>query len=195
MGISEVPGGSSVKTREELEPLIIKWADSKGLIKHTTGQAIAQFGKTEEEIGELTEAINVYNGVQTCLDDGHPSYEQSDVDAALDQVRLEAGDVLVTLVIQKAIQELKGNAPPSYKRWLQSIAHEKTLKESIAQLKKALLGKKILQVDKWTEVLAYQVESLVKPYGLALDECLNAAWEKIRDRTGQTIDGVFVKDS
>ena len=183
-----------MKTREELEPLIIKWAESKGLIEHTTEQAIAQFGKTEEEIGELTEAINVYNGVQTCLDDGHPSYEQSDVDAALDQVRLEAGDVFVTLVIQKAIQEAERNVPPSYERWLQSIAHEKTLKESMAQLKKALLGKKILQVDKWTGVLAYQVESLVKPYGLALDECLNAAWEKIRDRTGQTIGGVFVKD-
>lgn len=32
-----------------------------------------------------------------------------------------------------------------------------------------------------------------KQQGLSLDECLAAAWEEIKDRTGKTVDGVFVK--
>ena len=30
--------------------------------------------------------------------------------------------------------------------------------------------------------------------GLTLNQCLLAAWNEIKDRTGKTVDGVFVKD-
>ena len=35
---------------------------------------------------------------------------------------------------------------------------------------------------------------LSKQLGLAPSECLEAAWNEIKDRTGKTVDGVFVKD-
>lgn len=31
--------------------------------------------------------------------------------------------------------------------------------------------------------------------GLTMEECLDAAWEEIKDRKGKMIDGVFVKES
>lgn len=35
---------------------------------------------------------------------------------------------------------------------------------------------------------------LSKQLGLSPTECLEAAWNEIKDRTGKTVDGVFVKD-
>lgn len=32
-------------------------------------------------------------------------------------------------------------------------------------------------------------------WGLTLTECLDAAWEEIRDRKGRMVDGIFVKES
>lgn len=36
---------------------------------------------------------------------------------------------------------------------------------------------------------------LSKQLGLRVDECVNAAYEEIKNRTGSTINGVFVKSS
>jgi len=35
---------------------------------------------------------------------------------------------------------------------------------------------------------------LSKQLGLSPTECLEAAWNEIKDRTGKTVDGVFVKN-
>jgi len=35
---------------------------------------------------------------------------------------------------------------------------------------------------------------LSKQLGLTPTECLESAWNEIKDRTGKTVDGVFVKD-
>jgi len=35
---------------------------------------------------------------------------------------------------------------------------------------------------------------LSKQLGLTPTECLEAAWNEIKDRTGKTVDGVFVKN-
>ena len=39
------------------------------------------------------------------------------------------------------------------------------------------------------------LKSVALSYGYDLEECLNAAWNEIKDRTGKMIDGTFVKDS
>lgn len=168
----------------ELEPLIIEWAIAKNLIHKTQEQALAQLGKTREEVGELQEAI-----------------------AQLDkqQIRLEAGDVLVTLVIQCAIEGeaylwdsilyaeeeadmLLESDSSSFFRSLASISMEAAndyIEEAIKTSSEYgfVLG-----------FLAMAVERAIAPHNLALDECLEAAWLKIRSRTGKTVDGVFVRD-
>lgn len=35
---------------------------------------------------------------------------------------------------------------------------------------------------------------LAAQYGLSVDECANAAYEKIKHRKGRMVDGVFIKD-
>jgi NTP pyrophosphatase (non-canonical NTP hydrolase) len=68
----------------ELEALVIAWATQKGILEN--GTAIAQAGKTIEEVNELVEAI--------IKDD-----REEIVDAL--------GDILVTIIIQAEMQGLK----------------------------------------------------------------------------------------
>jgi NTP pyrophosphatase (non-canonical NTP hydrolase) len=67
----------------ELEALVIAWATQKGILEN--GTAIAQAGKTIEEVNELVEAI--------IKDD-----REEIVDAL--------GDILVTIIIQAEMQGL-----------------------------------------------------------------------------------------
>jgi len=71
------------KSYAELEALTIAWATQKGILEN--GTAIAQAGKTIEEVNELVEAI--------IKDD-----REEIVDAL--------GDILVTIIIQAEMQGL-----------------------------------------------------------------------------------------
>jgi NTP pyrophosphatase (non-canonical NTP hydrolase) len=72
-----------MKSYGELEALVLAWATQKGILEN--GTAIAQAGKTIEEVNELVEAI--------IKDD-----REEIVDAL--------GDILVTIIIQAEMQGL-----------------------------------------------------------------------------------------
>lgn len=93
---------------------IIQWGIARNLIG-PTGEAtrVGQQSKTEEEVGELADAI-----------------ASDDIDAARDAI----GDVYVTLVMQAAM------------------------------------------------------------WGLTMEECVEAAWNEIKDRKGRMVNGIFVKE-
>ena len=174
------------KTLAQLEPLIIQWAEAKGLIKHTVEQALAQHGKTEEEVGELLEAIALYPNHKKV---GHASdFAQA--------IQLEAGDVIVTLIIQAAIHKTTFCA---CRVWGYNSVTNQSIAEDCEELgftiNRSELNSYHLVVRHLITLISNHVEAEIAPYKLTLEDCLEAAWEKIRDRTGQTINGVFVKDN
>jgi NTP pyrophosphatase (non-canonical NTP hydrolase) len=69
---------------QELETLVVAWADQKGILKN--GTPIAQAHKTWEEVNELEEAIQNDDRVEI-------------IDAL--------GDILVTIIIQAEMHGLK----------------------------------------------------------------------------------------
>lgn len=66
---------------EKLEQLIIEWADNKGILANS--DPLSQFGKTDEEVNELYEALM--------------AGDRAEVKDAI-------GDIIVTLVIQAKMQ-------------------------------------------------------------------------------------------
>ena len=160
---------------DELQSLIIEWGASKGLLARSKEQALAQHGKTEEEIEELKKAIAAFKAFG--------SYSN------LKEVRLEAGDVLVTLVLQAEIQGLSfadclgGPNQPVDGARLAFFANR--LKDQINRERVAA---------QHISSVAHRLEWLVAPWNLEPVDCLEAAWCKIRDRTGRTVGGVFIKD-
>ena len=72
-----------MKNYNELESLVIAWAEQKGIFENGTYKALAL--KTLEEVQELQEAI-----------------ENEDRDEVIDAL----GDILVTIIIQAEMHEL-----------------------------------------------------------------------------------------
>lgn len=72
-----------MKNYQELETLVERWAEEKGIFKKAT--PIAQANKTMEEVQELIDAI-----------------KNDDRDEIIDAL----GDILVTIIIQAGMQHL-----------------------------------------------------------------------------------------
>ena len=84
----------------ELEPLVIQWAESKGILEKAT--PLDQAKKTYEELHELLEALEVQEeGSETYYNSkGKLVNTEEEVEDAL-------GDILVTIIIQAEMQGLK----------------------------------------------------------------------------------------
>jgi len=106
---------------QELEYKVIQWAASRGIYARST--IVSRTNKLWEEVEELVEALSYHN------------QQIGDPADRLEDIKLEAGDVLVCLI---------------------NILHP--------------VG------------------------GLDLRTCLEAAYQKIKNRTGRMIDGQFVRD-
>jgi NTP pyrophosphatase (non-canonical NTP hydrolase) len=73
-----------MKTYEELESLVIGWANERGIMDHST--AVAQLMKTVSEVGELADAT-----------------AKRDIAGVTDGI----GDVVVTLILYAQLQGLR----------------------------------------------------------------------------------------
>lgn len=119
-------------TFENLNSLLIEWGQSRNIVHADTDQVLAQIGKIYEELKEFEFAFREY-AISTRYDDSGPSEEFRN--RVRQELVLELGDVLVTVVITAACMKLD-------------------------------------PVD-----------------------ALRQAYDKIKNRTGKTVNGVFVKDA
>ena len=104
----------------ELEYNVIKWAADRGIYSGSTVETRVE--KLWEEVEELIDAISYHN------------HQIGDPADRLEDIKLEAGDVLVCMI------------------------------------------------------------NILHPLRLDLRTCLDAAYQKIKNRTGRMIDGQFVRD-
>lgn len=84
---------------EQLEQLVINWADEKGILAKAT--PLTQFSKTKEEVEELAHALNVKaRGFKEFINKkGMTVNADSEIEDAI-------GDIVVTLIIQAKMQGL-----------------------------------------------------------------------------------------
>ena len=177
------------KTLHDYTPLIEAWAKERGLLEQSN--VVLQLGKTMEELGELFAAINRD-------------------DKAL--VKDAIGDVLVTFVIAEAM--CGSDARKALSRMGFAGKLDRTNKSSLLaytasvtrQVASTLIN---IQLDKLPlhagddgltpigglalNAIDY-LHSVAFAYHLTLPECLDAAWQEIKNRQGKMVGGVFVKD-
>ena len=172
-----------MKTLLEYQDLIIKWADERQLLVADEKTKTKQLLKTLEEVGELAGG----------LAKGSPPL-----------VKDAIGDVLVTLIIFSKLNDFDYFSAKYYEllnSGMYSFDKKADCNASLFGLCYELLEFKSLI----TEDNRYSFSSCIKTsifrlYNIAyrcdmtLEECLDCAWNAIKDRKGKTINGVFIKN-
>ena len=184
----------------KLEKEIINWALERNIIG-PEGKAtkLSQFRKTSEEVNELLEAIELDNK-----------------ELAIDAI----GDIYVTLALQAQLWDsnmdecVRSARPDGVKGLRDGVeeyfeAHHSTGLDlmSLTYDEMASLIRNINSVIRNINSdnklgalrnIGYIYCSLylqAKAWDVDIDDCIEAAWNEIKDRQGKMIDGVFVKDN
>ena len=172
-----------MKTIQELVPLIHQWAKERGIFDKST--PFNQLLKTHEEVGEL---------IKACYDDDRPAIQDA------------IGDVMVTLINYCYFRKENFNNVFLNGLSLRPIIEDTCLKQSFSvnsmliDLFKFECNKSKYNndVDFVYDAMIYFVKhlngftKLLK--GTTLVDCLNIAYNEIKNRTGRMINGKFVKN-
>ena len=182
-----------------LEALVLDWAIQKGIISETAPKS--PIGKRELELAQLSklvsEMVEVSTGVAVYKRSGDPS-------ELIDAI----GDSIVTFIIQLYIQRssmiqviindtMFNN---SLCDTAQEINHD--IDDIVVELMicldnivtEVIVNKKVRALEAHISSALIQLYNLTKYFDKDLTDCLSIAYEVISKRTGNLVDGVFVKD-
>lgn len=159
----------------ELVPYVRQWAEDRNLIEGSTPSKQAH--KTMSEIGELFDAIGVGNH---------------------DEIKDAIGDVMVTLIIVTAQLDKLTISPMC----CDNLVDDSSRSSCVSLLRQSSNLFEIFEndvlCDKAYDVISRMINSLshiAEIYDLTLGECLESAYNEIKDRKGRMVNGVFVKES
>lgn len=149
---------------EELQTLVIEWAENKGLLTDVTPERIEkQTLKVLEEIGETAGA-----------------YIKGDAPQLIDGI----GDVAVTLIIVGA---MKGH-PIGFTNYERKIQHP------LLSTNECLIFYSQDDDAEYLNHAYTHLSIFATSQGLDFGECLESAYNVIAKRTGKMVNGTFIKD-
>lgn len=169
-----------MKTIQELVPLIQEWAKERGIFDKST--PFDQLLKTHEEVGEL---------IKACYDNDKPAIQDA------------IGDTMICLinycyfieldVIKKIKQAVELSLPE-----LDIISRVIDVNRSLDRLIGINMRNGDKKLSEPSEIrvfsIAYSLHEIALLENTTLEECLNIAYNEIKNRTGKMINGKFVKD-
>ena len=171
---------------KELIEKIESWAEERNLINGSTPQK--QFIKLMEEFGKLCAGISKNN---------------------IDMIKDSIGDCFVVLTILN--KQCKSDLFP--KNWGELMVNDPITDDDLFKAAENLGDKElnILLIITVGSLGEFANDLLEEPseisdlmscfvsigafFRLGIKECVSSAWEEIKDRKGQTINGVFVKEA
>ena len=169
-----------MKTIQELVPLIQEWAKERGIFDKST--PFDQLLKTHEEVGEL---------IKACYDNDKPAIQDA------------IGDVLVTLI--NYCHFIEQDIINGIKQVFELSASELEIILLVMGVYRSL--GKLMSINMWEKdgessetsgiivfSIVYYLNNIARLENTSLEECLNIAYNEIKNRTGKMINGKFVKD-
>ena len=168
---------------QELVPLIQEWAKEREIYKKIT--RFNQLLKTHEEVGEL---------IKACYDNDKPAIQDA------------IGDVLITLINYcykegiDVLEQINDVLNFERNRADSKVVLALSIQDSLTRLMNAnfrLLGiggeTPFLYFYEIITMIGY-LDDIAFLESTTLKECLNIAYNEIKNRTGRIINGKFVKD-
>ena len=169
-----------MKTIQELVPLIQEWAKERGIFDKST--PFDQLLKTHEEVGEL---------IKACYENDKPAIQDA------------IGDVMVTLI--NYCHFIEQDIINGIKQVFELSASELEIILLVMGVYRSL--GKLMSINMWEKdgessetsgirvfSIVYYLNNIARLENTTLEECLNIAYNEIKNRTGKMINGKFVKD-
>lgn len=169
------------KTIQELVPLIHQWAKERKIYEQLT--PFDELLKTHEEVGEL---------IKACYDNDKPAIQDA------------IGDVMITLIKYCYFKEVdftpiikKSLKRPNTTRvslWFIALEVNRTLNSLIFDEARCNVFDTLEYISFTVHYIMRPLNSIALLEDTTLEECLNIAYNEIKDREGKIINGKFVKD-
>ena len=170
-----------MKTIQELVPLIQEWAKERGIFDKST--PFDQLLKTHEEVGEL---------IKACYDNDKPAIQDAIGDVMVTLINYcYFKDVDFTPIIRKSLER------PNTTRvslWFIALQVNRSLNSLIFDEAKS-------KDNDTLEYISFTICRMLRPLNsialledTTLEECLNIAYNEIKNRTGKIINRKFIKD-
>lgn len=163
---------------------ILDWAEERNLL--TQGDVFMQLEKSREENSELTKAIT--------------KYEKGNAQA-YDEIKDAIGDVYVTLVVASDIQGLPVYEIFKNVKFREYDSYHWQHYTNLLRVYDGVLYISCVNEDSphynTPETLGNYIDflnSVAVEYNFTLVECIEYAYNQIKERTGKIVDGTFVKD-
>ena len=168
-----------MKTIQELVPLIQEWAKERKIYEELT--PFDELLKTHEEVGEL---------IKACYNNDKPAIQDA------------IGDTMVCLINYCKFIELdviKGiKQAVELSSELEIILLVMGVYSSLGKLISINMWEKDGELSETSGIIVfsiiYYLNNIARLENTTLEECLNIAYNEIKNRTGKMIDGKFVKD-
>lgn len=180
---------------KELNRLIVQWAVDREIVKYSN--PLAQAIKTAEEVMELDRAARVWGNE---MDSYFYGIGIVNHEAAKDGICDAIGDIYVTLVVGHACsQSCDDELSPSLYGFVPDAEDNiDVLPRRLVRLAGAAARHELAPAYYLTSALYFitTLEALAKQYETTLEDCVEQAYEEIKDRKGRLLpNGIFVKDS
>ena len=167
-------------TIQELVPLIQEWAKEREIYEQLT--SFDEILKTHEEVGEL---------IKACYDDDRPAIQDA------------IGDVMITMINYcyfielDAIEYIKQAVDLSVTGYY-TISYVINAHNALGRLISLYVWNEGKEISKPSGLRVFSIlhylNGIAHLEGTTLEECLNIAYNEIKNRKGKMINGKFIKD-
>ena len=169
-----------MKTIQELVPLIHQWAKEREIYEKLT--PFDELLKTHEEVGEL---------IKACYDNDKPAIQDA------------IGDVMITMINYcyfielDAIEYIKQAVDLSVTGYY-TISYVINAHNALGRLISLYMWNEGKEISKPSGLRVFSIlhylNCIAHLEGTTLEECLNIAYNEIKNRKGKIINGNFIKD-
>ena len=190
---------------QQLIKNIEQWAEDRNLIEGSTPQK--QFIKLMEEFGELCSGVAknkpdvIKDSIGDCFVVMVILAKQNHIDSVLEKISDLDSSFEKISDLDSSFEKISDLN--SFKHVFE-LGVEEIIVETVVSLgmlgmlASELMGQNLEMPTKVDAIFGWPYLSLKlisRKYNLMLTDCVQAAWDEIKDRKGRMIDGVFVKES
>jgi hypothetical protein len=174
-------------TYHDLTTAVLTWATARNIIGESAkGTPFAQLKKTLEEVNETRDAL---------LTREVSNQYRAEREYVLRDIKDGIGDVCVTLIIGGQMQ---GMIPQPDMELTTDKSNLEIMDEVAQEVLRLATWIVSMPAKAWfvssSEQILSRLKLIASRFGWTLEECLEAAWDEIKDRKGRMVNGEFVKE-